>query len=264
MNTVTSADGTLIAYDRTGSGPSLVFVNGALSTRADVKSVAEVLAPRFTVFAYDRRGRGDSGDTQPYAVEREIQDLEAIVQEAGGQALVFGHSSGAALALEAVVRGLAATRLALYEPPYIVDGSRPPVPVDYVPTLRRLIDEGRAGDAVAYFWQVGILMPPEAIAQMRSAPWFAGIEALGHTLLYDGEVMGDHMRGMPLPQEWATKATLRTLVLDGDQSPASMRNAVEAVVQLLPNAERRTLNGVGHGAPPDVLAPVLEEFFLRA
>jgi pimeloyl-ACP methyl ester carboxylesterase len=140
MNTVTSGDGTTIAFDRSGEGPPLVLVGGALSDRLAAGSLTEALAPRFTVIAYDRRGRGDSGDTAPYAVEREIEDLEALVAEAGGSAFVFGHSSGAALALEASARGLPATKLALYEPPFIVDDGHEPLPDDYVERLARLAE----------------------------------------------------------------------------------------------------------------------------
>ena len=262
MNTARSSDGTLIAYERVGTGPAIILVGGALSDRAGAASLAATLAPRFSSIAYDRRGRGDSGDTPPYAVEREIEDLDALIAEAGGQAFVYGHSSGAALALEAAVHGLPITKLALYEPPYIVDDSRAPLPEDYVPTLRALAAAGRRGDAVEYFWRVGLQVPPEMITQMRAAPWWPGIEALAHTLSYDGEVMGDHMAGRALPAEWATRVTIPTLVIDGADSPAQLRNAVAAVTELLPHAERRTLAGQGHGAPAEVLAPILEAFFL--
>ena len=226
--------------------------------------MAAALAPRFTVFAYDRRGRGDSGDTRPYAVERELEDLDAVIREAGGKAFVFGHSSGAALALQAAVRGAAITRLALYEPPYIVDDSRPPLRYDYLRTLCALVAQGRPGDdLVEYFWRVGVQMGPETIARMRNSPMWPAIEAVGHTVPYDTEVMGDHMTGKPLPAEWAERVLIPTLVIDGGASPVPMRNAVAAVANLLPHAERLTLDGQTHGAPPEVIAPVLEGFFLR-
>lgn len=263
MDTTRSKDGTPIAYERIGDGPALVIVSGALSDRAAGVKLASVLRSRFATFAYDRRGRGDSGDTAPYAVEREIEDLDALIQAAGGSAYVFGHSSGAALALAAAGRGLAITKLALYEPPYIVDDSRPPMPADYLPTLRRLAAEGRRGETVEYFWRVGLLLPPEMIAQLRASPMWADSLSLAHTLPYDNEIMNGLMAGRPLPAEWAGKVTIPTLVMDGDQSPPSMRNAVAAVAALLPDAERRTLEGQGHGAPPDVLAPILADFFLR-
>ena len=244
MNTVRSSDGTLIAYDRVGTGPAIIMVGGALSDRAGAASLAAALAPRLSAIAYDRRGRGDSGDTPPYAVEREIEDLDALIVEAGGQAFVYGHSSGAALAMEAVVSGLPITKLALRAHP---GGT---------------VAAGRRGDAVEYFWREGLQLPPEMITQMRAAPWWPGMEALAHTLSYDGEVMGDHMTGKPLPAEWAARVTIPTLVIDGAESPAQLRNAVAAVTDLLPHAERRTLAGQGHGAPAEVLAPILEAFLL--
>src|SRR2546421_2212227 len=148
---VRSKDGTAIAFDQSGDGPSIILVGGAMSTRSASAPLAVLLAPRFTVFAYDRRGRGDSGDTAPYAVEREVDDLAALISEAGGSAFVFGHSSGAALALEAAARGLAITKLALYEPPFIVDDSRPPLPGQYVTQLTELLAAGGPGDAGAVF-----------------------------------------------------------------------------------------------------------------
>lgn len=262
MELVTSADGTPIAYERSGDGPALILVTGALGDRAGAGPLAAALAPHFTAIAYDRRGRGGSGDTVPYAPAREIEDLAALIRVAGGGAYVFGHSSGAALALEAAVSGLAIVKLALYEPPYLVDDSRPPLPADYVPTLRALIADGRRAEAVEYFWRVAMLMPDELIASFRDAPMWPALLALAHTISYDGEVMGDHMRGLPLPGEWATRVTIPTLVIDGAESPPQLRDAVTAVTALLPHATRRTLDGHGHGAPPDVLTPVLEAFFL--
>lgn len=262
MTTVTSKDGTTIAFDGSGEGPALVLVGGALSDRSGAAPLAEVLAPRFTVFAYDRRGRGESDDTAPYAVEREIEDLEAVVAEAGGSAFVFGHSSGAALALEAAARSLPVTKLALYEPPFIVDDGHEPLPDDYVERLTDLAASGRRGDAVEYFLTSGPGVPPEVVAGMRNEPFWPAMEKIAHTLAYDGAVMGDLMSGRPLPADrWASMA-IPTLVLDGDQSPAWARNSVGALAEVLPNAERRTLEGQDHGAAPEVLAPALVEFFI--
>jgi pimeloyl-ACP methyl ester carboxylesterase len=262
MNTITSMDGTTIAFDRSGDGPPLVLVGGALSDRSAAVSLAEALAPRFSVFAYDRRGRGDSGDTAPYAVQREVEDLAAVVAEAGGSAFVFGHSSGAALVLEAAAHGLPVTKLALYEPPFVIDDGHEPLPDDYVERLTELSASGHGGDAVEYFLTSGPGVPPEVIAGMRDEPFWPAMEAMAHTLAYDGEIMGDTMAGRPLPADRWASVTVPTLVMDGDQSPEWARNSVAALAEVLPNAERRSLAGQDHGAASEVLAPVLVEFFL--
>jgi pimeloyl-ACP methyl ester carboxylesterase len=163
MSKVISRDGTAIAFDRSGQGPVLILVTGAIATRSDAASLAARLSPHFSVFAYDRHGRGESGDTPPYAVEREVEDLDALITEAGGSAFVYGHSSGAALALEAARRlSTKITKLAVYEPPFIVDDSRPPVPKDYLTRLTELVSSGRRGDAVEYFATKGVGVPLEA------------------------------------------------------------------------------------------------------
>jgi pimeloyl-ACP methyl ester carboxylesterase len=261
VDIVRSADGTHIAFDRTGEGPPLILVGGALSDRSGAGALAALLAPRFTVLAYDRRGRGDSGDTPPYVVEREIEDLAALISGAGGSVFVFGHSSGAALAIAAVVDGLPITKLALYEPPFIVDDTRPALPSDYTDHIDELVAEGQRGDAVAYFLTIGVGMPAEVVEQMRGAPMWPGMEALAHTISYDGRVVGSNMSGGPLPAEWATAITIPTLVLDGGDSPEWARNAVSAVAAAIPGSERRTLAGQTHGAAPEVLAPLLTSFF---
>src|ERR687884_51221 len=258
---VRSKDGTAIAFDQSDDGPSVILVCGGSTDRTANAPLSELLAEHFTVFNYDRRGRGDSGDTAPYAVEREVDDLDALITAAGGSAFVFGHSSGAALALEAAARGLAITKLALYEPPFIVDDSRPPLPGDYVTQLTELIASGRRGDAVAFFMTTGVGLPVEAVAQMRHDPMWPALEDVAHTLPYDGTIMGDTMRGNPLAlKRWAS-VTVPTLVMDGGESPAWQRTAVQALVDVLPHAQHRTLEGQTHGVAPDALAPVLEEFF---
>ena len=262
MDVTTSVDGTRLAYERSGEGPALVLVLGALNDRHSGAPLAAALTPRFTVLTYDRRGRGDSGDTPPYAPEREIEDLDALIRAVGGSAFVYGHSSGAALALEAALAGLPITKLALYEPPYIVDASRPPQADDYLSRLQALVAAARRADTVELFWREGLGLPTEAVTGMRAAPWFPSLEALARTIPYDIAILGDHMRGRPLPAEWATRVTIPTLVIDGAESSAQLRNAVAALAELLPQAERRTLEGQGHGAPPEVLVPVLEPFFL--
>ena len=261
MNDVASKDGTTIAFDRSGAGRPVILVGGALSDRSAAVPLAAILAPRFTVFAYDRRGRGDSGDTPPYAVVREVEDLDALIAEAGGSACVFGHSSGAVLALEAAARGLSITKLALYEPPFIVDDSRPALPGDYVTRLTELTSSGRPGDAVELFLTKGVAVPIDIVAQMRSSPMWPTMEGLAHTLAYDGAIMGDSMSGSPLPIERWASVTAPTLVLDGGASPSWARNAVQALADVLPDVRRRSLEEQDHGPAPEVLAPVLGEFF---
>ncbi len=261
MRTVTSNDGTTIAFDQSGAGPAVILVGGALSDRAAAAPVAALLAPHFTVINFDRRGRGDSGDTQPYAVEREIEDITALIAAVGGSACVFAKSSGAALALEAANRSLPITKLALYEPPFIVDDARKPIPADYVPRLGELASSGQRGDAVEYFMANAVEVPAEMIAQMRQSPMWPGMEALAHTLAYDGAIMGDNMSGKPFPPgKWAA-VTIPTLVMDGGDSPVWMRHAAQAVADILPNARCLTLEGQTHAIDPNLLAPVLTQFF---
>jgi pimeloyl-ACP methyl ester carboxylesterase len=257
-----SADGTPIALERIGDGPAVVVIGGALSSRAAAEPLARLLADDFTVLAYDRRGRGDSGDTPPYDVRREVEDLDAVIGTVGGDASVFGHSSGAVLALEAVlVRGPRIRMLALYEPPFIVDDSRPPLPDDYVERLEELVDEGRRGDAVEYFMVSGPGVPPEAVAQMREAPMWPEMEAMAHTIAYDGRVMGDAMRGSAdALGRWAS-VDVPTLVLDGGASPPWQRSATQALARVLRRSTHRSLPGQTHAADPELLASALRDFF---
>jgi pimeloyl-ACP methyl ester carboxylesterase len=261
MQTTTSKDGTVIAFDRSGEGPALILVGGATADRSGAVEIAGVLAKDFTVYAYDRRGRGESGDTLPYAVEREIEDIDALIAEAGGSAFVFGGSSGAVLALRAAAAGLAIPKLAVYEPPFIVDGSRPMLPSDYVTHLNELIAEGRRGDAVEYFMTAAVLVPPEMVAGMRNAPMWPGMERVAHTVPYDGAIMGDTMSGRPEPIRRFAAVTVATLVMDGGASPDWMRHGVQALVAVLPDARYRTLAGQDHGPASAVLAPELVSFF---
>jgi pimeloyl-ACP methyl ester carboxylesterase len=262
MRKVISKDGTPIVFDQSGQGPAIILVAGALSTRLDATSLAAVLAAHFTVFAYDRRGRGESGDTPPYAVEREVEDIEALINEAGGSAFVLGHSSGAVLALEAAcLLPTKITKLALYEPPFIVDDSRPPLPEDYVQHLIELVSSGRRGEAVEYFLTVAVGVPAEMVAQTRESAIWPGLEEVAHTLVYDGTIMGNTMRGNPLPPDKWASVTVSTLVMDGGISPVFMHHGAQELVNILPNAQRLTLEGQGHGPSDEVLAPVLKEFF---
>jgi hypothetical protein len=257
----TSADGTQIAYETVGTGPLVVLVEGSFGTRADAREYAEALSGRFTAAVYDRRGRGDSGDTQPYSPARELDDLWAVVDALGGSAFVYGHSSGGALSLDAVAAGLPITKLAVYEPPFTIDDSRPPYPDGWVETLRGMVKAGRRGDALAEFWRTGLLMPESEIEKARQAPFWPQFELLAHTLVYDYEVLGDRISGRPLPSAWADSIAIRVLIFEGGDSPATLRNVVTSLEAILPNATKRTLAGQGHNPPAEVLAPILVSFF---
>jgi pimeloyl-ACP methyl ester carboxylesterase len=256
---VTSKDGTTIAYDRLGDGPPVVLVSGGSVDRSSNAGLAEQLAGDFTVFNYDRRGRGPSGDTQPYAIEREIEDIDAVIGAAGGSAGLYGTSSGAALALLATAAGSPVTKLALWEPPYIVDDSRPRPPADTAKIYRDLVAQDRRGDAVEYFMAKVVGMPEEFVASARSQPWWQWTEGLAHTLAYDAEIMGDYS----LPVDKITSVKVPTLVLVGAASFDFFGPTAKALVEALPNAEVKTLEGQEHNVDPTVLAPVLAEFFGR-
>jgi pimeloyl-ACP methyl ester carboxylesterase len=267
MHTVTSRDGTTIAFDRSGDGPAVILVAGAFGDRTMMAALAALLAPRFTVYNYDRRGRGGSGDTAPYAVEREVEDIEALLEHAGGSGYAYGISSGAVLALHAARRLPGITRLALYEPPFILEragevggDSYRPLPPDYVDRVKELTSTGRPGDAVELFLTfVGV--PAEEVATMRAEPFWAALEAVAHTLAYDFTIMGETQRGKPLPAKWAT-ITTPTLVADGGDTPQPyIRPAADALAALLPNARRHTVAGQDHAVAPDAIAPVLIDYF---
>ena len=256
MSKVTSKDGTAIAFDRSGKGPAVILISGASTSRVANAALAELLASHFTVYNYDRRGRGDSGDTLPFAVEREFEDLEALIAEAGGSAYLWGSSSGAVLALKAAAYGLPITKLALWEPPFNVDEDGPRRHKEYETRLNELLAEGRLGDAVELFMSlVGI--PPEFIAQARSAPWWSATEQLAPTLAYDAAVMGDSM----VPAKQAASVTIPTIVIDGGAADPFFHAAAQALVSAMPNAQLSSLDGQPHNVAPEAIAPVLEEFF---
>ncbi len=263
MKTATSADGTRIAYDELGKGPPLILVGGALNTRSfgPNGSLVPLLAERFTVIHYDRRGRGDSGDTPSWAVDREIEDLDALIEATGGSACVYGISSGAGLALEAASHGLAIEKLAIYEAPFIVDDSRPPLADDYLARLQGLVESDRRGDALRMFMREGVGLPRVFVALMRVMPAWSQLKAAAHTLPYDAAIVFDYQKGRPLPAEHWSSATMPTLVAVGGKSSDSMRNAMQALADVLPNAQHRTLDGQTHLVKAEALAPVLIEFF---
>jgi len=263
--TTRSQDGTNIAFDKTGHGPALIMVDGALCSRAmgPGRSLAPHLADRFTVFTYDRRGRGESSDVAPYSVEREIEDLDALIAEAGGSAYLCGHSSGAALALEAAARGSAITRLALYEAPFIVDDSRSPVPTDIVARFEQLLARDRRGDAVRLFLkQVGA--PRAVIALMPLLPVWSRLKRVAHTLPYDLTILAGRQSGKPLPAAAWSAATMPILVLVGGKSPAWFHSSARALVDVLPNARLGVAERQTHIVKPKLLAPQLTSFYTAA
>ena len=264
MKTVTSKDGTTIVYDQTGDGPPLILVDGALNSRGFGLNgpLAAVLADRFTVVTYDRRGRGDSGDTLPYAAQREIEDLEAVIDASGGPAYVYGISSGAGLALETACAVPAkVARLALYEAPFVVDDSRPPVPADAIAQITDLLARGRRGAAVRLFLREYSQVPAAFVALMPLMPAWGKLKAVAHTLPYDLTIMDGGQQGQPLPPgRWAT-LTAPTLVIAGGKSPAWLQNAARALARALPCASHHTLPGQTHIVKPQPLAPVLADFF---
>jgi pimeloyl-ACP methyl ester carboxylesterase len=254
MDKVISNDGTTIAFDRLGEGSPVILVCGGSTDRMVNAPLARHLAPHFTVLNYDRRGRGDSGDTSPYAVKREVEDLDAVITGAGGAAAVYGTSSGAALALEAAASGLAITKLALWEPPFIPEGFPRP-PEDQVEQYERMVSEGRRGDAVEYFMSRVVGLPPEFVAQSRNAPFWAGQEAIAHTLAYDARIMGDYS----LPAERAASVKAPTLVIAGTGIPW-MRQSAEALAAAIPKARVQILEGQGHDVDPAVIAEAVRAF----
>jgi pimeloyl-ACP methyl ester carboxylesterase len=262
LSTVRSADGTTIAYTRAGQGPPLILVDGALCSRSfgPMPKLAEQLTPRFTVYTYDRRGRGASGDTKPYSPDREVEDIQALVALAGDTAYLHGTSSGAALALEAARHSPSITKLAVYEPPFIVDGTRTPMPDDWLPRLKQLVADGRNGDAVKMFMRF-VGTPALFTAVMPLTPVWGKLKAVAPTLPYDITIVHDHQRGTPFaPAEWAdVKAP--TLVAAGGKSPAWMTNATRALADALPDATYRTLPAQNHMVKAQAIAPVLTEFF---
>ena len=264
MERVTSKDGTSIAYDRLGDGPAVVLVGGAFVDRSENAPLAAELAGRFTTINYDRRGRGASGDTPPYALRREIEDLEALLAAAGGSTHLYGVSSGGALVLEAAAAGVAVDRIAVYEVPYDLAGDAPRRHREYVARLEGFLAEGRRGDAAELFMRLAGASD-EMVAGARSSPMWPGLEAIAHTLLYDAACMGDNRP----PTDRLARITRPTLVATGGASPESFvggggdffAKAADAVAASIPRAQRQTVEGQTHQVDPKVMASVLERFF---
>ena len=262
MEKVISADGTPIAVDRIGQGPALVLIDGAMCYRGfgPMPAIARRLAKHCTVYHYDRRGRGESGDTGPYSVDREVEDLDAVLRLAGGSAMVFGVSSGAALALEAAARLRGISRLAVYEAPFIVDDSHAPLPSAFIHEMGALLVTGRRGDAVRKFMRL-VGVPAIGIAVMSWMPLWKKMKAIAHTLPYDLTIIGPYHQGRPLPHDRWSAAAMPVLVMVGGKSPAYMQNGMRALAAVLPNAIFRSIPGQTHMVKDAVLAPELVNFF---
>jgi pimeloyl-ACP methyl ester carboxylesterase len=249
MSQVISKDGTIIDFDRSGDGPPIILVMGAFNERSTGAPLAKLLESDFTVINYDRRGRGASGDTLPYEIEREIEDIDALIKEAGGSAFVFGYSSGAVLALQAAANGLAISKLALYEPP--VEGFDSKL----VAGLTELISSDRRGDAVEFFQSKVVGIPEPVVAQLRHAPFRPYLEALAHTTVYDTRIICEApgksgLAGISAP----------ALVITGGESSANFRRAAELLASNLPNGEYICLEGQNHDIVAPDLAPVVGSF----
>jgi pimeloyl-ACP methyl ester carboxylesterase len=262
---VISKDGTPIAVDRLGSGPALILVDGAMCSRGfgPMPPLAKELASRFTVYHYDRRGRGDSGDGFAYDVQREIEDLDAVLQHAGGSAMVFGISSGAALAGEAVRQLRGIRRLALFEAPYVIDNTHEPLPPNFIEETKAFVASGKRSAAVKKFMRY-VGTPAIAVFAMSLLPFWKKFTKIAHTLANDLEIIAPHHQGRPFPEGKWSMVTVPVLVMGGGKSPAWMQNAMKAWAHAFPNAVHQTLAGQTHMVKQDVLAPALIEFFALA
>jgi pimeloyl-ACP methyl ester carboxylesterase len=263
MDRVTSKDGTAIALERVGTGPAVVLVGGAIDDGSENAPLGTALGDRFTVYNYARRGRGESGDTPPYAVEREIEDLGAIITSAGETAHVFGASSGGGLALEAAAAGLPIDRLAVYEVPYAMTDDGPHWDRRDLPAVEELLAEGRRGDVIELFMRT-VGSSEEDIAGAKDSHFWAPLETIAHTLAYDAAVMGD---GHP-PAERLARISQPTLVMTGTVAdahggvpPEFMSRAADAIAASIPRAERAVVEGAGHMVDASLLAPVIGRFF---
>jgi pimeloyl-ACP methyl ester carboxylesterase len=261
MQTVSSHDGTTIAYDKAGEGPALILVDGALSVHSSggKSELARLLAPHFTVYGYDRRGRGGSGDTPPYAVDREIEDIDALIDDAGGSAFLYGHSSGGTLAVLAAVRlGGRVSKIAIYEAPHNDDPDAQESWTEYLRELRQALADGRRGDAVGLFMRF-VGTPGDQVEAMRQASFWPSMEAIAPTLAYDhAAIIGERWSA---PTGLAARIAVPALVIAGAASLAFMPAAARALSTAMPHGQLRMLEDQAHNVDPAVLAPVLTDFF---
>lgn len=254
MSTVTSQDGTTIGYTRAGTGPALIMIDAASGFRgfSPMTGLAKRLEPSFTVITYDRRGRGESGDAAPYAVDREVEDLAALIDAAGGSACVYGFSSGALLGLYAASQGLPITKVAMLEPPLEIDG--PPNVTNLAAEINDLVAAGRRGDAVVHFHN-SIGVPEDITSGMQQSPAWPALESIAHTLAYDSTITST------FPVARLPEITTPALVLASTASDERLRGWAEGLADALPDATFRTLPGEWHGISEELLAPVLSDFF---
>ncbi len=262
MSTVKSADGTMIDYDAYGSGPAVILIGGASQHRAIDPRTTEIAkrlgAEGFTAVDYDRRGRGRSGDTPPWSLDREVEDLAALIEAAGAPAALYTSSSGAGIALAAVTSGIPVSVLALYEPPYFAGTDRR----EQIATLQRMLDADRREEATRYNITAIIGLPGEAVDQIAEAPVWPGLVAVAPTLVYDHQASNDIETDPDWPARWA-RVTVPTVVYSGDRTFPGLPEAADAVAAALPNAQRRVLAGQDHGPAPEAIVPELVRF-LRA
>lgn len=260
---VTSKDGTQIGYSIAGYGPPIVLVDGAMCWRemGPATALANELKDKFTVYTYDRRGRGESGNTLPYSTQREVEDLEAVIGAAGGSAAVYAISSGVALALEAAnsIKGI--TGMVLYEAPIFTDSTRKPVPPDYVQRMDQLVASGDNAGAVRHFMQNGINIPWYGILMMQLFGMFKKMAVVGPTLPYDTAFVAPFWTYKPIPANRWSNVTIPVLTMGGGKSDTWMRNAQKAIAANLPNAKHKTLEGQNHMVAATAIAPVIKEFF---
>lgn len=258
MSQTISKDGTVIAYERTGAGPALILVDGALCSRGfgPMPRLAPLLAPHFTVYTYDRRGRGESGDTLPYAREREVEDIAALIRDAGGPALLLGLSSGAALALEAAASRLDVRKVVAYEPPYVAEDGRGGG-AEHEGELRRRLAAGDRGGAVRYFMGSMVGVPAPLVVMMQLMPWFwRRMKAVAHTLPYDAAIMS----GFEVPTARLASIRVPTLAVHGSKTDVRLQKATRAVADAVPGARRLSLPKQTHNVSPAVLAPAVVPF----
>jgi len=262
MAFVTSKDGTQIGYSVVGAGPAIILIDGAMCSRdmGPATPLAEALKDSFTVYTYDRRGRGESGDTKPYATEREIEDLAAVIEAAGGSVKIYAISSGVMLALEAANTLSGITGMVLYEAPVFTDTTRRPVPADYVQRMNQLVADGDNVGAVKHFMQNGINVPWFALLMMQVMGMFRKMAPVGPTLPYDTAFVAPFWTYKPLPPNRWPHATMPVLTIGGGKSDAWMQNAQKAIAANLPNAQHKTLAGQNHMVTPKAISPMIKEF----